>query len=109
MGIPPSIRSARLEKWAVSQGGLRTGCLAAKEDGVTETRGDSPTVLQCRRGGGRRGRAGVAHKLRTHCASNPSLCQLRRTALSCLGDAEVLRFCVAGHSGRCGERFDELA
>ena len=52
MGTPPSIRSARLEKWAVSQGGLRTGCLAAKEDGVTETRGDSPTVLQCREGTG---------------------------------------------------------
>ena len=35
MGTPPSIRSARLEKWAVSHGGLRTGCLAAKEDGVS--------------------------------------------------------------------------
>ena len=42
MGPLLSIRSARLEKWAVSHGGLRTGCLAAKEDGVTETRGDSP-------------------------------------------------------------------
>jgi hypothetical protein len=26
-----SIRSARLEKWAVSHGGLRTGCLPRKE------------------------------------------------------------------------------
>ena len=42
MGPLLSIRSARWEKWAVSHGGLRTGCLAAKEDGVTETRGDSP-------------------------------------------------------------------
>jgi hypothetical protein len=42
MGAPYCIRLARLEKWAVSRGGLRTGCFAVVEDGVTETRGGSP-------------------------------------------------------------------
>ena len=52
MGTPPFIRSARLEKWAVSHGGLRTGCLAAKEDGVS-------VATQVHRAEHRRVQAGV--------------------------------------------------
>lgn len=52
MGPLLSIRSARLEKWAVSHGGLRTGCLAAKEDGVS-------VATQVHRAEHRRVQAGV--------------------------------------------------
>ena len=92
-----------MEKWAVSHGGLRTGCFAAKEDGVTETRGDSSQSFSAGEGAGDADEPGwrdavVEVPLRTPREAAEAL--VRKQAATRLGEGEYVGVC--GVLAACG-------